>query len=509
LPSLASALGDAPTLPAFCDTHFDQVVALSDLGPPQPPKRPFAAVDVVYADGSPGTIEITPVKSSDVYSVPPGAMVAYRPPSSIVNGKISDDALQVAWQVNGSFKLLTMAEADYYQLRLSIKDATGFDKKGVHISLGVDSDPMPGFLEFVQPTAPTCAGASQPVSDYTVASVLLANALNASGESTPQYVVELSGKSTSTDNSAGDHDGFLCATLAFKTSGADKYPSRTVRIPMLCPVNLPIAIQPPVRIVGADTVPTGYVNAAYTGTIGAAGGVQPYVWAQVSPPPAGLQWVASSDGLQYTISGSLTQLSAGKSYQCTVSVQSDPLSVVSRPVNAPVTLVVTNPPAGPASYANWPWIAGGSVAAGFIVALISYKCYSSKNEEKVDSEKEPLMRGAVNNQNSKNLAKTSGDPLIISANSLNKSISVSPATDKKTAGIVSQLLETQRTLKLKEYFAADLAFKQAEESKDVEEQERLLDLMEKTDADINAIDAAVQDLDRQEKAADNAADKDD
>ncbi|RZL45680.1 MAG: hypothetical protein EOP74_00825 [Variovorax sp.] len=356
--------------PDFCDTNIDQVLTLAQLGVPVEPLKSLKPVRVVFADGSPGSIVITPIRAADVYRVPPGAMVAYRPPATAQ----SDDALQVAWQLDEGHTLLRMIEPDYYQLRVTLSDAQSADHKGIDIAMALDAPGETGFLSLVPPSAARCGagtgGSQSPVEDFAMASVLLANTRDAQADGTLAYQFALSGKSTSLDNAAGDHDGFLCATLTYETEdGSQKYPPRRVRIPLLCPVSLPVTLAPPLAIEGMPALPVGYPNRPALATLSATGGVQPIAWASTSAAPDGLAWTPSNGGGSFTLGGTLGGLPAGQSVPVSVSAQSDPGKVVSRVRTSQGALPVSNPPAQPANNSTIGWIAGAILFCGGVMAL--------------------------------------------------------------------------------------------------------------------------------------------
>ncbi|RZI94549.1 MAG: hypothetical protein EOP78_08675 [Variovorax sp.] len=357
--------------PGFCDTHIDQVLTLAQLGAPVEPLKSLSPVPVVYADGSPGTIVVTPTRAGDVYRVPPGAMVAYRPPASAQG---DDDALQVAWQLDAGYTLLRMIEPAYYQLRVSLSDAQSADRKGIDIAMGLDAAEEPGFLSLVAPTAATCGlgtgGADSPVKDFTIASVLLANAKTLESDGVLNYLFALSGKSTSPDNAAGDHDGFLCATLTYNTAdGRPKYPPRQVRVPLLCAVSLPVTLAEPLAIEGMAALPAGYPNRPASATLSATGGVQPIAWTSTSAAPDGLAWSASKNGASFTLSGKLGALPKGRPVSLSVSAQSDRSKVVSSIKTAQGALPVSSPPATSTGFVNIGWIAGAIIFCGGAMAL--------------------------------------------------------------------------------------------------------------------------------------------
>ena len=400
------AAGD--NAPDFCSTYVDQQVALAAAGSNIIPAKPYPAIPVTWEDGGLGTIQIEPVQASDIYAVPPGHFVTYHALDANNHPLGTDVSLRVGWLIDKPLNLLSMVEADYYQLRLTFSDWDIYDRAGIHVALARDDAQVPGFISLFTASGSNCApgsgGASAPVADFTRASTLVIANACASGRSTRSYRLELSGKSTSQDNTAGDHNGFLCARLLFKTSdGAEKMPARAVTIPLLVDADLPIDIRQPLEITGAQTFMDGYIGCSYKQDITVSGGVPPYVWTLPSAPQAGLSWTVSEDAersscsLHGTVDGGV---SPGTRYSTQLIVLSDTQNVVSRAEFPSVAFTLKERQKEPGiGWGGWLGVASAVLTLGGAGALLARRLYSPNDATKLAPDQRADQQELIHSSN--------------------------------------------------------------------------------------------------------------
>ena len=425
------ALGPAvEDTPVFCATNVDQQVS---IGLQVVPQTPYPDLPVTYEDGSTGSIQVAPVRDSDVYMVPQGELVVYHALDANNVPLKTDASLKVGWLVSAAIDLLSMAETDYYQLRLTFADWTKYDTKGLRITLAQDDSVVPKFITLTAAGgAATCGagtgGEKSPVKDFTKATTLVAATNTAQGIAKRAYRFELNGNSTTPDNSAGEHDGFLCVKLSFKASDGttDKLPPRTVSIPLLVSINLPISIQPLLQLEGmtkfdASVYPGGNVQAG----LGAIGGVQPYEWNALTAPPHSLKWTVDDGGTAYDLTGTLDTAVQLGTYPMPVTYQSDTTKVVSRLQTCNPVLKVVSPPSDPAQWGISPTI-GASVVGGVVALLIAGGIYRKLNKNKVDEKGKAETSALLVNERVATVREITGNNIIENYKFLNEKIMLRP-----------------------------------------------------------------------------------
>lgn len=494
---LASGVADTP---AFCTTQYDQKATIGSLGMPVRPSQQ-ANLPVTYADGTQGTIQIAPASTvgTDIYSVPPGRLVAYHGLDANNQPLSTDASLMVGWRVTQPLTLLEMIESNYYQMRLSFTDWRSCDNNGMTIALAQDDPTVRSFITLTQAISPICpagsGGSGSSIADFTKATTLISANSAASGTATREYLLQLSSKSSVSDNSAQSHNGFLYATLSFlDQNGANKLPAQTVLIPMLISIELPINIAPPLIVTGADTVPSAYSGQTYSATLTASGGKTPYQWNVVTAPLSGLNWATGGDA-SFVLSGTVDSSTVLGTYTTAVAVQSDTNSnSVSQPMKVNVSLTVAP---------TWELIAGATLASvAIFVCAVGGIYYSISRANSLKGDMNKLKnRSANQNAMQDNIEKTNTLNIDIK-NDANIEMTDIVSNGKYYIQKIENQQESSNRVSSIFYQNADnteMALQKAKESGDIEQADQLKN-------ELDAIHNVLEDLDNRKVDIDNSGD---